>query len=485
MRFCRYRSLTILRIDFTSLCLLIGCAFILFQLGVQPPGGQPFWGQPVWAQPIPENPSSGVPLIGRVTVLYDGTKTPGGPESQGFLTYGEFPPGAANVSSANDLTVLDTTANQSGSAGYGMDGTVPLDGLQGYALHLRTRVAAETHASQNRAGFSLTMLGSDRLGIELGFWGDQIWAQEGGTTDLFTRAEAVAFDTTAALTDYTVTIRNGSYALSAGATQILTGTVRDYSAFNGLPDPYETADFLFFGDNTSSAQAKVEIAAASLIVNEDFSDLNIRTGHPLTIANIGLMDANSSALTLTVSTSLGNLTVTTDVDGGVPMGSISGNGSSRMTMSGSVVALNRTLSTLTYLADFGITGADSLLLAVEDETALRSAKVININVTGGVAIVTSTPTTTLAPTLEPSSTPAPTATATQLPAPHTPTAAASLTPKPSDTPSLPTVTTTANPTAQPSATMMPTIAPTVTPTATAGGTMLLPGRRVFLPQVRR
>ena len=44
---------------------------------------------------------------------------------------------------------------------------------------------------------------------------------------------------------------------------ILTGRLRDYSNFEGSIDPYETPDFLFFGDDSKRGESAVEIALIS------------------------------------------------------------------------------------------------------------------------------------------------------------------------------------------------------------------------------
>jgi len=56
------------------------------------------------------------------------------------------------------------------------------------------------------------------------------------------------------------------YRIGTGgdAIGLLNGPLRDYSAFSGPIDPYETPDFLFLGDDTTSAQAGVQIARVAL-----------------------------------------------------------------------------------------------------------------------------------------------------------------------------------------------------------------------------
>ncbi|MEP7134154.1 MAG: hypothetical protein ABI904_04395 [Chloroflexota bacterium] len=59
-----------------------------------------------------------------------------------------------------------------------------------------------------------------------------------------------------------------TYTLTANAIPLLTGPLRDYSAFTGFPDPYEAPNFLFLGDNTTSAQARVRLRFVSVTGTE-------------------------------------------------------------------------------------------------------------------------------------------------------------------------------------------------------------------------
>jgi hypothetical protein len=56
--------------------------------------------------------------------------------------------------------------------------------------------------------------------------------------------------------------------LSADAQTILTGPVRDYSEFDGFPDPYQTPNLLFLGDDTTSAQAGIRLSYLSITGTE-------------------------------------------------------------------------------------------------------------------------------------------------------------------------------------------------------------------------
>jgi hypothetical protein len=111
-------------------------------------------------------------------------------------------------------------------------------------------------------------IGSDKKGIELGFWTDEIWAQQSNPLFTHSNTERNTFDTTTS-NSYELSVLGDSYQLSANGSAILTGKVKDYSAFNHvgtLPyDPYETPNFLFFGDNTTSANAEVELKSISVL----------------------------------------------------------------------------------------------------------------------------------------------------------------------------------------------------------------------------
>ena len=135
-----------------------------------------------------------------------------------------------------------------------------LDSTLGFDLGFQLQVNAENHASTDRAGFSVILLGDDNRGIELGFWGDQVWAQS--DTPLFTHAEDVAFDTTIAEVLYDLAILGSSYDLSADGVSILQGSLRDYTAFGGAP--YTLPNYVFLGDDTGSAGADITLGQVLL-----------------------------------------------------------------------------------------------------------------------------------------------------------------------------------------------------------------------------
>jgi hypothetical protein len=205
----------------------------------------------------------------QTTTLYDG-RLGTTPDQQGF-DFLALPP-ATQIISGN-TTILDTLADEADLAGYfSQSPQVPvLDLAASFTVVFTAALPAETHSSQNRAGFSILLLADDEdgsipaRGIELGFWPDQIWAYDddtqGGT--LFSRAESAPFDTRP-LTRYELAFDATGYTLSAGGVVLLSGRLRDYSNFDGSLDPYETPNLVFLGDNTSSAAARLQLSGVSI-----------------------------------------------------------------------------------------------------------------------------------------------------------------------------------------------------------------------------
>lgn len=156
------------------------------------------------------------------------------------------------------LLNFDTTA-ASVRAGWSSTGGT-MDRTTGYTLSFDLRINSETHTGADRAGFSVIALSSDLQGIELGFWSTEVWAQNVG----FTHGEGTtAFNPAAGVISYDLTIQGSGYTLKAGDTQILTGSLRNYS---GGGFPYTTPNFVFLGDNTFSAAADSDLGAVAFTV---------------------------------------------------------------------------------------------------------------------------------------------------------------------------------------------------------------------------
>lgn len=210
---------------------------------------------------------------GKTLVLYDAASgtIPGAP----LMNFTDFPLGAAAPAFVDGRTVVDTTtAGRDTYAGWvATESSTPgfplLDRAAGFQVSFTIQLESESHRNDNRAGFSIIVLSEDTRGIELGFWQNQIWAQSDESTGgLFRHGEGIAYATSTGLTEYQLTILDDTYTLTANSQPILTGPLRDYSPFDGFPDPYETPNFLFLGDNTTSAQARIHLSLVSITGTE-------------------------------------------------------------------------------------------------------------------------------------------------------------------------------------------------------------------------
>jgi hypothetical protein len=190
------------------------------------------------------------------------------PQSQGwnFLAFGS----AIESPAAGGGIQLDTSDANSTQAGYSRVATGLLNRTNGFAYLFTVQMVSEGHTRNDRAGLAIILLADDKRGIEFGFWTNSIFAQS--DSPLFTRAEDTNFTTTASV-DYALTFHATNYVLSANGTNILTGPVRDYTAFAGFPNPYSTPDFLFFGDDTTSALGTFILRKVLLITAPQLSAL--------------------------------------------------------------------------------------------------------------------------------------------------------------------------------------------------------------------
>ena len=184
------------------------------------------------------------------------------PDAQGWtfgtLAFG-FPAPTQSVSGGIGGSVfLDTRPNNPIQSGYSRVDQV-FNSNAGVELSFSAQVLSESHANLNRAGFSVIMLDSAHRGIELGFWEDRVFAQNVG----FTHGEEVLFNSKSML-QYRLRLTSAGYNLNVSdggsLNTSLSGTLHDYS---GAGFVYPTPNFLFMGDDTSSASAACRIASVS------------------------------------------------------------------------------------------------------------------------------------------------------------------------------------------------------------------------------
>ena len=188
------------------------------------------------------------------------------PGPQGWSALSNGLPGTEVISAGHYL--LDTTGAGVSSYGRGRVNATPLDTNAGFTLTFDLRVLSESHSSANRAGFSIVMVGSDPThALELAFWTNEVFTYNYVAADpvKFVHGAGAVFDTTASFQQYTLTVQNQNYVLSAGAgagaATLITGALKDYT---GQGPPYTLPNFLFFGDDTSRGAASVELGAIVL-----------------------------------------------------------------------------------------------------------------------------------------------------------------------------------------------------------------------------
>ena len=206
----------------------------------------------------------------QATILYNGSLGTS-PASQGYLTYGTESPTALFSVGPSSIT-MDSTASAAFHSGFEdynalltalQNPSMPaLDRAAGFSVSVTMRTISETHTSNDRAGFSLIALSSDHQGVEIAFWAGEVWAQNTNFTKSAT--EDALFDTTAALTTYTVAVQGSGYTLSENGNPLFSGALRDYSASGAIPNVYALNNFIFFGDDTTSAKGSNEVSNLTL-----------------------------------------------------------------------------------------------------------------------------------------------------------------------------------------------------------------------------
>lgn len=221
----------------------------------------------------------------RAAILYDGSLGTL-PSSQGWL-YGSQPlfGSLATQQVTMNSALLDTTAQRTDRAGYFSvepffqsirhPAVLPFDRQHGFSLQFDLQVLSENHDPRDdnadgridRAGFAVVAISQDLWGLELAIFADRVSVYEDnrlGAQHAFTQAEFALWDTTAALTDYRLDVIADRYTLHADSQPILQGDLRDYRFAQATPDVYEIPSFLFFGDDTTSADSRVRIGGIQM-----------------------------------------------------------------------------------------------------------------------------------------------------------------------------------------------------------------------------
>ena len=163
------------------------------------------------------------------------------------------------VNLSTDNPVSAGYANYLPIAGYKNAAFPLLDRAAGFTLEFELQLNSESHVNDNRAGFSVILLDSDHLGVEIAFWEDRVWAQNAD----FTQGEGTPFSTVGREAFYQLGISGNSYGLFANGHSLLNGVLRDYSGA-GPANPYAVQNFVFLGDDTSSAGADIDLGQITL-----------------------------------------------------------------------------------------------------------------------------------------------------------------------------------------------------------------------------
>lgn len=227
------------------------------------------------------------PGIAQTVVLYDGAvagKPLPGDWGWVWLTDPLFTAKATRSADSGGV-LMESTAVMGDSAGYFGNLLSPppnLDHAAGFTVRFDAVLIEETHDTDHRAGFSVIVITDDvTCALELGFWTDEVWAQS--DSPIFNHGEGAALDTTVRRT-YAVFVRGDRYVLFADGSAVLSGVLKNYSTFGA---PYDIPNFLFFGDDTSSAAARSQVFRFDLIPHTP-GDLDGIDGLTLTDAVIAL-----------------------------------------------------------------------------------------------------------------------------------------------------------------------------------------------------
>jgi hypothetical protein len=222
-------------------------------------------------------------------VLYDGATFSGTPNNApgSYLTFNSFNPlaplaPAGTQTASGGKTTLNTSSPEilyGGYSNYTLANTLAnpafpvLDSNAGYTLSFTIKINSQTNTGDNgpnRAGFSVTALDSTSKGIEIGFRNTDIFAQNSNFNAISPAEQKTSFGSElGTLNTYDLKVLGNTYTLSNGSTNLFSGLLRSYpiSANNSLTVVYGNPNFLFFGDNTTSAGASVDIQNITLTTN--------------------------------------------------------------------------------------------------------------------------------------------------------------------------------------------------------------------------
>jgi hypothetical protein len=167
-----------------------------------------------------------------------------------------------------------------------------LDPIAGFSIEFDLAITQE-QSNLNRAGFSFTVISNElSKGAEFGFKeagtnSDYIFIQNANLNAATEGEKSSAPLEISNPNRYRVTFEGSSYNLFVNDNLLLNGALRDYSfnpqnstpPFPSSINPYETQNFIFFGDNTDQGYSeftlgKIVISPLDLPPQEAFPDFN-------------------------------------------------------------------------------------------------------------------------------------------------------------------------------------------------------------------
>ena len=214
----------------------------------------------------------------QTTVLYDGTSNVTPSDVAWGWTYAGV--GTVTPPGGSGYTQLSTTGLDAFQAGFSRLAPSNLYASLGWRLRFDLQITTEDHSNaggdknsdglSDRSGVSFIALGADHLGVELGFWNNEVWAQQ--QTPLFihdTVNERAFLNTTASgtgaagLIQYDLVVNSSSYQLfvDGSPTASLSGLLKNYTSG---PAIYSQPNFLFVGDDTTSARGAFKLSRVEL-----------------------------------------------------------------------------------------------------------------------------------------------------------------------------------------------------------------------------
>jgi len=224
-----------------------------------------------------------VPMLADGTIVLYDARSGRLPVEEGWWYLTDPLRPSAQESISAQLCVLNSAPERTEKAGYFTEDPVGgellrhprlplLDTAEGFDLIFRARVHDERHVREDRAGFSVIVIGGNLDGIELGFWDDAIWAQSDAGDPIFqdSHAETARFNCAKQVVEYRLSIQGGEYELYADEESVLHGKLRNYTRYGGYP--YTTPNFIFLGDNTTSASGWLELSYVAVDVGAPTAD---------------------------------------------------------------------------------------------------------------------------------------------------------------------------------------------------------------------